>query len=148
MRAIVRDDERDPRGRALVAAIWRRRGLWDPAKARERAAAILDWVQRNVIYIHERRETFTRPRRMIEPAWRFGDCDEFTTFLAWLFESAGYATNMIAMGWGGRYRHVYLEVALPPGGGAAREWLAAEGTRRVPLGWSPLAQRRRLTAVT
>lgn len=147
LRRIVEHDRLNPRIRGLAAAIFREAGLMDPRRTRERAAAILRWAQANIVYVHEPVETFTRPARLLlHPAWRFGDCDEFTSSLCCLYESVGYPTSMTAMGWREAYRHIFPEVGLPPGSGArARVWLAAEGTKPVPLGWSPLdAARRRL----
>lgn len=152
LRKIADEDRTNPRIRGLAAAIFRSEGLWDPAAHRERAASILRWVQRNVIYVHEPVETFTRPRRLLlnGPAWRFGDCDEFTSTLCALYESVAFPTEIVALGWGGAYRHVFLRVGLPAGGGGDRAttWLDVEGTRNVPLGWSPVqAAARRLTAL-
>lgn len=155
IRRIVDEDRHDPRIRALVVSIWRGAGLGSKPKAHmERAAAILLWAQQHLVYVHEPIETFTRPRRMLlDPRYRFGDCDEFTSALMALYESAGYQTRAVACGWPSapgqpaHWRHVYPEVLVPPGGGGrARRWLGAEGTvPGRPLGWSAVeAARARL----
>ena len=134
--------------RARVANIWRRAGLINSKDYYARAAAILRFIQRKCVYVHEPIETFTRPRRMIGSWsrglwWLFGDCDEFTSVEEALFQSAGFPTQREAIGWSDHFAHVYAVVGLPPGGRAVERWLCADGTVNKPLGWSPLRWLRR-----
>lgn len=144
LRELVNEDRTNPWIRALVSHIWRERNLWDPKQVDERAAAILEWAQDHLMYIHEPIETFTRPRRvLLDKRFAFGDCDELNTAIATLYESAGYRTVLEALGWEGSFRHLGGRVALPPGAHkSARRWVAFEGTLRVPLGYDPVARAR------
>ncbi len=134
LRSLVDEDRNDPYVRSLVASILRAAGV-RPSDPVGRAKAIFDWVQREFVYVHEPVETFTRPRRLLlDPRFHFGDCDDFTLALCTLLEAAGFDTLIEAIGWGGRFRHVFLRVK------AGANWYAVEGTLPMPFGFDPTAR--------
>ena len=134
MRGLVDEDRNNPYVRALAAEILRRSGK-RPGDAIGRAGALFDWVRSTFTYIHEPVETFTRPRRLLlDPRFHWGDCDDFTLALSALFEAAGFETCIEAIGWDGRFRHVFSRVLVGP------RWMAAEGTLPVPFGFDPTAR--------
>jgi transglutaminase-like putative cysteine protease len=138
MRGLISLDESSPGVRALAAGILRAAGAADPRDHRARLAALLAWVQREMLYVHEVPETFVRARRaLLQSRWRFGDCDCKVIALATLCESIGYPTVIEAYGWDGAFHHVALLVGTPPGNGAGavERWHPAEPTLFVPLGW-------------
>lgn len=131
MRGLVDEDRNNPYVRALAARILRDSGI-RPTDPIGRAKAIFDWVQQHFTYIHEPVETFTRPRRLLlDERFHFGDCDDFTLALCTLLEAAGFETVIEALGWDGRFRHVFLRVK------AAGRWFAVEGTLPQPFGFDP-----------
>ena len=76
-------------------------------------------------------ETLQSPDKTI--ALRVGDCDDQAVLLASLLESVGYPTRFVAAGYAapGELDHVYLQVCLDG------EWLDADPTERMFLGWAP-----------
>lgn len=134
MRGLIDDDRNNPYVRALTARILRAADI-RPTDPLGRAKVLFDWVQANLIYVHEPVETFTRPRRLLlDPRFRFGDCDDFTLAIATLHEAAGFETCVEALGWDARFRHVFSRVR------AAGHWYAAEGTLPQPFGFDPSAR--------
>lgn len=134
MRGLVNEDRNNPYVRALAARILRAAGI-RPTDPLGRAKALFDWVQANLIYVHEPVETFTRPRRLLlDPRFDFGDCDDFTLALGALLEAAGFETCIEAIGWQNRFRHVFLRVKVGP------KWWAVEGTLPQPFGFDPTAR--------
>jgi len=132
LRGLINEDRNDPYVRSLVARILRASNL--PASDRlGRAVAIFEWVRRNFVYVGEPLETFTRPRRLLlDPRFRFGDCDDFTLALATLLEAAGYETCLEALGWLLHFRHVFPRVLV------GARWYAAEATLpNQPFGYDP-----------
>jgi hypothetical protein len=134
MRELIDEDRSNPYVRALAARILRAAGV-PPTDPLGRARALFDWVQQEFLYMHEPVETFTRPRRLLLDAdFHFGDCDDFTLALATLHEAAGCETSLEALGWEGRFRHVFHRVL------AGRKWYAAEATLPQPFGFDPTAR--------
>lgn len=131
MRGLVDEDRSNPYVRALAARILRASGI-PPNKPWERAQALFEWVRTRFVYIHEPLETFTRPRRLLlDPRFHYGDCDDYTLALCTLLEAAGFETVIEAIGWEGRFRHVFLRVH------AGQLWVAVEGTLPQPFGFDP-----------
>lgn len=134
MRGLIDEDRSNPYVRSLAARILRASRI-PPTLPAERARALFDWVRAVFLYMHEPVETFTRPRRLLlDDDFHFGDCDDFTLALATLHEAAGFDTALEAIGWEGRFRHVFHRVR------AGRQVLAAEATLPQPFGFDPAAR--------
>lgn len=87
-----------------------------PAKARRRQAlAIARWVKENIRYLNESVETFYTPIRLLRA--KHGDCDDHTMLVCSLLEAAGIPSKIVAMKWGGFYRHVYPAAVVPEAAG-------------------------------
>lgn len=83
---------------------------------------------------------YVRDTRGVEvlhtPEWllkqRAGDCDDKSVLLASLLEAIGFQTRFVAVGPApGIFAHVYVEVRI------GNEWVPAETTEPVPMGWEP-----------
>lgn len=134
MRGLVDEDRNNPHVRALAARILRASGI-APNDPERRARALFEWVRSHFTYVHEPIETFTRPRRLLlDERFHFGDCDDFTLALCALLEAAGFETCIEALGWDGRFRHVFLRVRI------GSRWVAVEGTLPKPFGFDPAAR--------
>ena len=72
-----------------------------------------------------------------------GDCDDKSVLLASLLEAIGFKTRLAAVGFGrSGFHHVLVEVFHDG------EWVPAETTEPVELGWHPRGVKRRMVAVT
>ena len=138
MRGLIELDKSNPQVRALAAQIIADAGASFLGDHRGRIGALLSWVQRELLYVHELPEIFTRARRsLLDARYRFGDCDCKVIALGSLLRSIAYPIVLEAYGWAGIWRHVALLVGIPPNGGKVAEWIPAETTLPVPLGWDP-----------
>lgn len=96
--------------------------------------AVHAWVRDNIRYIKDVNgvELLHTPEKMLEI--RQGDCDDKSMLLAALCESIGYPTRFVAISvTPSKYCHVFAEVKL------GSNWLGAETTENVQLGWQPKA---------
>lgn len=95
------------------------------------ASAIHAWVRDNIRYTPDvaNVETLQDPLLLLET--RQGDCDDKSMLFAALAQSVGMDVVFIAVAFGGQFEHV-LPAVLIDG-----EWVAAETTENVPLGWVP-----------
>lgn len=94
------------------------------------------FVRDAIRYVRDIRgvETLHTPERVLKQ--RAGDCDDKAMLLVALLESIGHTARFRAVGFlPGVFSHVLVDVML---GG---EWVAAETTEPVELGWSPKAAR-------
>lgn len=134
LRQLVDEDRNNPYVRSHVARVLRAAGV-APSNPLGRARALFDWWRGVFTYVHEPVETFTRPRRLIlDPNFRFGDCDDSGLALATMHEAAGFETCLEALGWEGRFRHLFHRVL------AGRKWYAVEATLPLPFGFDPAAR--------
>lgn len=69
------------------------------------ALAIGSWVQRNVYYVHEGKETFQQPPTTVE--LRAGDCDDMTTLICALLQSVGIKWAMCLLKINGKWAHIF-----------------------------------------
>lgn len=129
MRQIVDQSKRRPTARALAVRL-----VQDfQQKDYEGEAERLHQFVRDVIrYTRDIRgiETLHTPEQVLKQ--RAGDCDDKAMLLSALLEAIGHTTRFRAVGFMPNvYSHVLVDVLL---GG---EWVAAETTEPVPLGWTP-----------
>lgn len=149
MRAFTVEKARDP---AIAVAATRilRAARVKPRDYRAQWAALLAWVQRNVMYVNERDERLASPQFTL--AHRLADCDDDAMLVAALGDSLRLPWRFVISGRDrtGRkhrwiegegspdpmvdYTHIYLAVGWPPFG-ANPVYVFAEPTLRVPLGW-------------
>lgn len=59
---------------------------------------------------------------------RQGDCDDKAVLIASMLESIGHETRFIAVGYGGKFRHVYPEAKV------RGKWVGLEATENWPAG--------------
>ena len=75
-------------------------------------------------------ETLHTPEKLLE--LRQGDCDDKSLLLLGLLESLGHTARFKAVGFmRGFFSHVLVEVLIDG------QWVSAETTEPVPLGWGP-----------
>lgn len=95
-------------------------------------AAIHAFVRDRIRYVRDIRgvETIQTPEKTLE--FGYGDCDDKSTLVASLLESAGHPTRFVAMGFrNGQFCHVYVETKL------GARWIGVETTEPVFAGWHP-----------
>jgi len=136
LRALISDGAQDPRINELASSLVR--GQPDRDDAAE-AATLLEYVQNHVRYTEEGTETFRSAAYTAEKG--FGDCDDAVVLYCALCESIGIPTRLsIISKRTGLLRHeplhVYALVGLPHRN--PTDWLPAEPTIHVPLGWDPV----------
>lgn len=107
------------------------------------ALAIGEWVQQNITYVNETPEVFQTPTHTV--ATGYGDCDDFTTLICALCESIGIETELVALEWGGAFRHIFPRALIKRGGIVYRVPLDATLPYPVRLQTDPvqIALRRR-----
>lgn len=77
-------------------------------------------------------ETISTPDKTLEG--RIGDCDDKTVLLCTLLEAIGYHTRFVMTGYSGPdYEHVFCQVFIPEIG----DWVDADATEKMPLGYAP-----------
>jgi hypothetical protein len=98
------------------------------------AAAIGDWVQKNIRYVNEGTETFATPIQTLRLGYE--DCDGHSCLIRSLCESLGIVTQFCALKWDGGYQHIYARALVPIGG--KKRWLPLDSTLTEPIGTNPL----------
>lgn len=96
------------------------------------ATQIHSFVRDHIRYVQDPVdvERLQAPDKTLELA--AGDCDDKAILLAAMLESIGHPVRFVAIGFEpGIYSHVYAETKIGP------EWIAAETTEPVELGWHP-----------
>lgn len=154
LRAFTKDTARDPAVAAKAAHIIRASGK---ASRDHQAqwAALLKWVQTNILYVNEPNERIQSPQYTLTE--RLADCDDMAILLAalgesirlpWRFVISGRSTKgervRFVEGSGAvptnvQWSHIYLVCGWPPFQPA--KWMFAEPTLDVPLGWDTIAGR-------
>lgn len=105
------------------------------------ARAALDHAQTEITYMREHPDTFVHPARTLE--WKIGDCDDIASLLAATMRTAKIPARLVFGGWAPKgsarvpFKHVWAETWIEP----LKRWVALEGVRRVPAGWSVLPLR-------
>lgn len=134
----VREYKIDPRIRAIAQEL-----TFDlPQKAfRAEAEALFEFVRDQIRYQWDIADVETLQTPVVTLDNRVGDCDDKATLLAALLESIGHKTRFIAAGFNGLgdIEHVFVETKIGP------DWIAADATEPVPLGWIPPHIRTRIT---
>jgi transglutaminase-like putative cysteine protease len=155
LRAFVKDTARDPAIAAKAANIVRMAG--DGSRDHQAQwAALLKWVQRNILYVNEPNERIQSPQYTLTE--KMGDCDDLGIALAALGESIRLPWRFVITGRSNRgqrvryvdgtgpvpqnvvWTHIYLVVGWPPF--QPTKWVFAEPTLDVPLGWDTIAGRK------
>lgn len=96
------------------------------------AVALHAFVRDHILYVQDPIdvERLQAPDKTLELA--AGDCDDKAILLAAMLESIGHPSRFIAIGFEpGIYSHVYAETKI------GDDWISAETTEPVPLGWRP-----------
>jgi hypothetical protein len=155
LHALTEDWSKDPALAALAAQIIRDAGVVARAY-REQWAALLKWVQTKILYANEVGERICSPQHTLNIG--VGDCDDLGILLAslgnsihlpWAFTISGLDKNGNKVRWtegegpcptGVTWTHIYLRVGWPPFRPA--EWVYAEPTLPVPLGWDCVSAAR------
>lgn len=159
LRAYVQDTSRDPAIVDKVTQILNDAGVGS-RDHREQWAALLKYVQPDresgMRYSNERDERFQSPQYTLTV--KNGDCDDLAILLAalgdshrlpWKFAISGRnkAGQVVVWNEGEKWTnafdpsHIFLLVGWPPF--KPDEWIYAEPTLQVPLGWSVLSRDRR-----
>jgi hypothetical protein len=76
-----------------------------PKHERDQALAIGEWVQDNIYYVHEGRETFQRPETTLR--LRAGDCDDFSVLIASMLGTIGIRNKLCILKINGRWAHIF-----------------------------------------
>ena len=150
LRKIAEEAGRDPRIAALASQILRRAGA-DQREYDKQAAAILAWVQNNILYVNEAGEVLQDPLYTLKR--KAGDCDDLGSLFGALCSSVGLPWKYVLSGvtrsgqrirWvegtslprGANFSHIYNMVGWPPF--QPQVWAVAECTvKRSPLGYEP-----------
>lgn len=146
MAKLARAGRRDPEIRKLAFKIIRHVPArdWDGE-----LGALHSWVRDHIRYVHDPVDTLgaskTRgveylaiPRETIIHC--AGDCDEHAVVLSSLLGSIGHPSKFVAVGLHGRdFSHVFVESPTAKG-----NWIPAETTEPVRLGWAPPGISQRL----
>jgi hypothetical protein len=77
----------------------------EPRAEKDQALALAEWVQQNIYYVHEKRETFQRPATTLR--LRAGDCDDFTLLLCSMLGTVGIREKMCILKINGVPRHIF-----------------------------------------
>jgi hypothetical protein len=89
---------------------------------KDQALAIGEWVQKNIFYVHETRETFQRPETTLR--LRAGDCDDFAVLICGMLATVGIREKLCILKTGHgllgpmHYSHIFA-VAIPVQDGEA-----------------------------
>jgi len=130
MRRLVEQDKTDP---AVIQGAISVSYLTPEKDQYSEAESIFNYVRDHVRYVRDVNgiETLTSPRMTMQRL--VGDCDDQVMLLAALLESVGYVTRFVIAGYSDprAFEHVYMQVLLNG------EWVSADPTERVPLGWEP-----------
>lgn len=145
---------RDPRLATLAVQIFREAGV-QPRDYRGQAAALLKWTQDNIYYVNEPDERLQEPTYTLRV--RYGDCDDMAILLYSLARSVRLPARLVISGVtqtgrkvryhqgdrtyprGVNWAHIYLQIGDRPYGNP--EWMYAEPTMKVPLGWDVVGAR-------
>lgn len=95
---------------------------------KDQALAIGEWVQRNIYYVHEGRETFQRPATTLRLA--AGDCDDFALLICSMLGTIGIREKLCVLKINGRWAHIFA-VAVPKQDGEAHR-LTLDATLELP----------------
>ena len=151
---IAEQGGRDPQLATIAVNIFRECNV-APRDYRGQAAAILKWVQRNIYYVNEPDERLQDPFYTLKV--RYGDCDDMAILVYALARSVRLPARLVISGVTKngtkvRYRqgdpsfdrsvdwsHIYLMIGDRPYG--QPEWMYAEPTLNVPLGWDVVAHK-------
>ena len=129
MSQLVREYKKNPRIRDLAAQL-----VSDlPQKNFPGEAARLhQYVRDEVRYLLDVRDVETIQTPTLTLDLGAGDCDDKSLLLAALLESIGHHTRFLAVGFTpGEIDHVLVETKI------GDQFVAAETTEQVPLGWRP-----------
>jgi hypothetical protein len=150
LRKISEEAGRDPRIATLASDILQRAGAQEREYDKQ-AAALLAWVQNNILYVNEAGEVLQDPLYTLRR--KAGDCDDKGMLFGALCTAVGLPWKFVLSGtnrsgqrirwvegtslpWGANFSHVYNMVGWPPF--TPQVWAAAEGTvRKSPLGYEP-----------
>jgi transglutaminase-like putative cysteine protease len=95
--------------------------------------ALFNYVRDNIRYTRDVLgvETVATAENTLQS--QMGDCDDQTTLLCALFESAGYPTRFVVAGYSNEstFEHVYCQVLCNG------QWTDADPTEKHALGWAP-----------
>ena len=155
LRQVAETGAQNPRVAELAVRIFRSRGV-QPREYERQAAALLDWIQKNVYYVNETGEKLQSVEYTLEK--RQGDCDDLAITLAamaesvrlpWRFVLSGNTKSGQLVRWiegtpikAARWTHIYLVIGWPPY--QPKTWKYAEPTLRgVKLGWDVVQHRKR-----
>lgn len=132
MRDLVRQGRLDLANRHLANTVVR--GV-PPKDFEGEIAALLNFVRQAFRYSLDPNTVEVSASAQETLALGYGDCDDLCVALATWCECLGHPAMFVAVGFGpiGEYTHVLILVS--PGG--ADQWIAAEPTENVPLGWYP-----------
>src|ERR687891_93643 len=106
------------------------------------AAALFDWVRRNIRYTRDifRVELLHSARRMLE--LQAGDCDDMTILLGAMLLSTGHPVRLVLAGFRPTRPHVYSHIY--PEVNVRGRWIALDATVDRPMGWAPPALWKRI----
>ena len=135
LRHLIDEGAKDPRINELASRIVHGIPARDDGAE---ASALLVWTQQNPRYTEEGTETFRDAAYTAQHG--YGDCDDAAVLFGALCESIGIPVRLeVISKRSGLFRfepiHVYCLVGLPHR--APVEWIPAETTMLVPLGWDP-----------
>jgi len=105
-----------------------------PGDYRGEVECLFEFVRDNIRYLQDTNglERLEYPTILLKT--KQGDCDDKATLLAALLESIGHPARFVAVGYQqpGEFEHVYVETRI------GSNWIAAETTLNVDLGWAPV----------
>ena len=129
MRQLAREGSRMPDIRqGALNCIWLQPARFDLHEVR----AIFEFVRDHIRYVRDplHFESVATPSQTL--LMKCGDCDDKSTLLAAMLESVGYPNRFVVTGYhDAQPEHVYLQVF------ANGEWINADATEKMPLGYAP-----------
>lgn len=129
MRRLVREWRTNPEMIALARSIVA--GIAEKNFTAE-ASALQAYVRDSIRYTQDVNEIETVQSPEITLQTGHGDCDDKSVVLATLLEAVGHPARFVAVGFEpDNFEHVYVETLI------GREWIPAETTEPVALGWEP-----------
>lgn len=94
----------------------------------DQAIAIGEWVQKNIYYVHEGRETFQRPATTLRLL--AGDCDDFALLICSMLGTIGIKEKLCILKINGSWAHIFAVAVVKQNGEAHR--LTLDATLELP----------------
>jgi hypothetical protein len=104
LRKLVNHYAGDVALKQFVVDVFRAAGV-APKDEYGQALAIAEWVQKNIYYVHEGKETFQRPETTLR--LRSGDCDDFALLISSCLANVQIREKLCILKINGRWAHIF-----------------------------------------